>query len=96
MTNSNCYYHPEVDEVATCENCNKSLCIVCKIPFRFMHVFSLFDLCPVCHFDYQIKKNSSKHHLIGEILGALIVSTYMLFTLFLLLYSDYEFTNLLP
>ena len=88
LTKDCCCYHPDADAVTTCANCNKNLCVDCKFPYYLSS-----HLCPICYFDYHIRKYSGKTNLLKEIfLGSFILLSSS--CVFILL--DYQFTKLPP
>jgi hypothetical protein len=90
LTNTNCYYHPSNNAVTTCIYCDKNLCVDCKFSFYLSS-----HLCPICYYDYLIRKFSGKVNLLKEILGSLLllVLSSCVFILLFFLFTDYELSD---
>lgn len=82
----NCYYHPKREANTECENCGKSICVLCKMVFhKYERIgtrqYKRHEYCPICFYDKSIKKIS-----VHAILIALGFTTFFSVILILIIF----------
>ncbi|MFX0181020.1 MAG: zinc-ribbon domain-containing protein [Candidatus Hodarchaeota archaeon] len=81
-----CFYHPEREASSKCEQCEKLICLECKMVYhQVVHGGSSnaytkrYEYCPICYYDTQIKK--SKINLIGGVIAlSVLIISFFIFT----------------